>query len=196
MNFIIFFLIIFLNTDLNGNDEITLPSNCNEPKVKYKESLAPETNEEKLRRMDMAFLEALNNFDDCIINNGAGSSGGSSNGSGEGSNGEANSGSQSGSEKRSTNNEFQSSSSNDVYGTEINKNSNEIANQNSNSIETKESGNIKLKSEKGKTESKSNQVRVLEKKDDNVLKKQILELCETFDGDDKRNCMEEYKKIN
>ena len=98
--------------------------------------------------------------------------------------------------KKSINKEFQSSSSNDVYGTEINENSNQIANQNSNSLKTKENGNIKLKSEKGKTDSKSNQVRILEKKDDNVLKKQILELCETFEGDDKRNCMEEYKKIN
>ena len=196
MNFIIFFLIIFLNTDLNGNYEIILPSNCNEPKVKYKDTLTPETNEEKLKRMDMAFLEALNNFDDCIINNGAGSDGESSNGSSEGSNGEVNSGSPSGSEKKSINKEFQSSSSNDVYGTEINENSNQIANQNSNSLKTKENGNIKLKSEKGKTDSKSNQVRILEKKDDNVLKKQILELCETFEGDDKRNCMEEYKKIN
>ena len=50
--------------------------------------------------------------------------------------------------------------------------------------------------EKGKTDDKSNQKRNLKEKDDNVLKKQILELCETLDGDDKKNCMEEYKKIN
>ena len=208
MKFKIFFLVVFLNTNLIGSDEIILPSNCNEPKVKYQDSIFPETNEEKLKRMDMAFLEALNNFDDCIINNrdgsnagagggsGEGSNGGGGSGSGEGSNGKGGSASPSGSKKGAINNEFQSKSSSDVYGTEINKNSNEIANQKNNSSETTESGNITLKSEKGKTESQSNQVRDLEKKDDNVLKKQILELCETFDGDDKRNCMEEYKKIN
>ena len=197
MKFKIFFLIVFLNTNLIGSDEIILPSNCNEPKVKYQDSIFPETNEEKLKRMDMAFLEALNNFDDCIINNGDGSNVGAGSGSGEGSNGGGGSGgSPLGSKKGNINNEFQSNSSSDVYGTEINKNSNEIANQKNNSSETTESGNITLKSEKGKTESQSNQVRGLEKKDDNVLKKQILELCETFDGDNKRNCMEEYKKIN
>lgn len=196
MKFKIFFLVIFLNTNLIGSDEIILPSNCNEPKVKYQDSIFPETNEEKLKKMDMAFLEALNNFDDCIINNGDGSGGGAGSGSGEGSSGGGGSGSPSESKKGTINNEFQSNSSSDVYGTEINKNSNEIANQKNNSSETTESGNITLKSEKGKTESQSNQVRDLEEKDDNVLKKQILELCKTFDGDDKRNCMEEYKKIN
>jgi hypothetical protein len=196
MKFKIFFLVIFLNTNLIGSDEIILPSNCNEPKVKYQDSIFPETNEEKLKKMDTAFLEALNNFDDCIINNGDGSGGGAGSGSGEGSSGGGGSGSPSESKKGNINNEFQSNSSSDVYGTEINKNSNEIANQKNNSSETTESGNITLKSEKGKTESQSNQVRDLEVKDDNVLKKQILELCKTFDGDDKRNCMEEYKKIN
>ena len=196
MKFKIFFLIVFLNTNLIGSDEIILPSNCNEPKVKYQDSIFPETNEEKLKRMDMAFLEALNNFDDCIVNNVEGSGAGAGSGSGKGSNGGGGSGAPSGSKKGTINNEFQSNSSSDVYGTEINKNSNEIANQKNNSSETTESGNITLKSEKGKTESQSNQVRGLEKKDDNVLKKQILELCETFDGDNKRNCMEEYKKIN
>ena len=199
MKFIIFFLTIFLSTNLTGSDKIILPSNCNEPKVKYQDSIIPETNEEKLKRMDMAFLEALNKFDDCIINN-TGSGGGSGGGSGEGSgggSGSANVGeSSSGSNRENLNNKFQNNSSNDVYGTEINKNINEIVNQNNNSLENTESRNVTLKSEKGKTDDKSNQKRILKKKDDSVLKKQILELCETLDGDDKKNCMEEYKKIN
>lgn len=199
MKFIIFFLTIFLNTNLIGGDEIILPSNCNEPKVKYQDSIIPETNEEKLKRMDMAFLEALNKFDDCIINN-TGSGGGPGGGSGGGSVGETGSTnvseSSSGSNRENVNNKFQNNSSNDVYGTEINKNINEIVNQNNNSLENTESGNVILKSEKGKTDDKSNQKRNLKEKDDNVLKKQILELCETLDGDDKKNCMEEYKKIN
>jgi len=208
MKFIIFFLTILLNTNLTGSDKIILPSNCNEPKIKYQDSTTPETNEEKLKRMDMAFLEALNNFDDCIINSGSGSGGGSgggsnggsgggSNGGSDGESGDGNSGlSSSDSKRENMNNKLQSNSSNDVYGTEINKNIDEIINQNNNSLENTESGNVILKSEKGKTDNKSNQVRNLEKKDDNVLKKQILELCETLDGDDKKNCMKEYKKIN
>ena len=89
MKFIIFFLTILLNTNLTGSDKIILPSNCNEPKIKYQDSTTPETNEEKLKRMDMAFLEALNNFDDCIINSGSGSGGGSGGGSNGGSDGES-----------------------------------------------------------------------------------------------------------
>ena len=200
MKFIIFFLTILLNTNLTGSDKIILPSNCNEPKIKYQDSTIPETSEEKLKRMDMAFLEALNNFDDCIINSGSGSEGGSGGGSNGGSDGESGNGnsglSSSDSERENINNKLQNNSSNDVYGTEINKNIDEIINQNNNSLENAESGSVILKSEKGKTDNKSNQVRDLEKKDDDVLKKQILELCETLDGDDKKNCMKEYKKIN
>ena len=211
MKFVIFFLTIFLSTNLTGSDKIILPSNCNEPKVKYQDSMIPETNEEKLKRMDMAFLEALNKFDDCIINNtgsGGGSGGGSGVGSGEGSGNGSGGGSggvsgsanvdesSSGSNRENINNKFQNNSSNDVYGTEINKNINKIVNQNNNSLENTENGNVILKSEKGKTDDKSNQKRNLKEKDDNALKKQILELCETLDGDDKKNCMKEYKKIN
>ena len=159
----------------NENSSIVnLAPNCDDSEIFFENSKILETQEEKINRMDMALMDALNKFDLCNKDMGKASAGGSIGGSAGGSAGGYKS---DGSEVISSN-----ISANEVYGS-IKKND-----------PLKEDINKTKDLKSLTTTDKEDQRRQIKTQDDNFLKKQIKEMCDGMKGEDRVNCLKEYNK--
>ena len=156
--------------------------NCDDSEIFFENSKTLETHEEKINRMDMALMDALNKFDLCNKDMGKASSGGSAGGSSGGSSGGSAGGSAGGYKSDGSEGISSSMPANEVYGS-IKKND-----------PLKEDINKTKDLKSLTTTDKEDQRRQIKTQDDNFLKKQIKEMCDGMKGENKVNCLKEYNK--